>query len=196
MLIKNLSSSHSIHRILENISEGFKNSNQLKSTVFNLSHYRMTQKNRKSTSKDADTTLATEVSLDEVFSEDMHEESHHDLEPSLEILGQLENADDLADSLLIPIELVDEDELFDDFDEEEMADFEDFDGEEDDSEEDDQFGSIGGGSKKERNLARIPIERSNDKRRVGKGMQKFMDIEIPSEYFEGLPPELIELFKK
>ena len=196
MLIKNLSSSHSIHRILENISEGFKNSNQLKSTVFNLSHYRMTQKNRKSTSKDADTTLATEVSLDEVFSEDIHEEPHHDLEPSLEILDQLENSDDFADSLLIPIDLLDEDELFDDFDEEEMADFEDFDGEEDGSEEDDQFGSIGGGSKKERSLARIPIERSNDRRHVGKGMQKFLDIEIPQEYLEGLPPELIELFKK
>mgnify|MGYP002346030164 CR=1 FL=1 len=156
----------------------------------------MTQKNRKSTSKDADTTLATEVSLDEVFSEDIHEEPHHDLEPSLEILDQLENSDDFADSLLIPIDLLDEDELFDDFDEEEMADFEDFDGEEDGSEEDDQFGSIGGGSKKERSLARIPIERSNDKRRVGKGMQKFLDIEIPQEYLEGLPPELIELFKK
>ena len=157
----------------------------------------MTQKNRKSIPKDADTTLATEVSLDEVFSEDIHEEPHHDdLEPSLEILDQLENSDDFADSLLVPIDLLDEDGLFDDFDEEEMADFDDFDSEDDSPEEDDQFGSIGGGSKKERNLARIPIERSNDKRRIGKGMQKFLDIEIPQEYLEGLPPELVELFKK
>lgn len=157
----------------------------------------MTQKNRKkSISKDTDTTLATEVSLDDVFSEDTHEEPHHDIEPSLEILDQLENSDDFADSLLVPIDLLDEDELFDDFDEEEMVDFEDFDGEDDDSEEDDQFWSIGGGAKKERNLARIPIERSHDKRRVGKGMHKFMDIEIPQEYLEGLPPELVELFKK
>ena len=87
----------------------------------------MTQKNRKSIPKDADTTLATEVSLDEVFSEDPHEEPHHDLEPSLEILDQLENSDDFSDSLLIPIDLIDEDELFDDFDEEEMVDFDDFD---------------------------------------------------------------------
>ncbi len=27
-------------------------------------------------------------------------------------------------------------------------------------------------------------------------MHKFMDIEIPQEYLEGLPPELVELFKK
>lgn len=140
MLIKNLSFSFSILKTRENIFEYFRSSSQLKSIVFTLFHYRMTQKNRKkSISKDTDTTLATEVSLDDVFSEDTHEEPHHDIEPSLEILDQLENSDDFADSLLVPIDLLDEDELFDDFDEEEMVDFEDFDGEDDDSEEDDQF---------------------------------------------------------
>lgn len=127
MLIKNLSFFFGIQSTLENISEYFRNLKQLKKTVFTLFHYRMTQKNRKSIPKDADTTLATEVSLDEVFSEDTHEEPHHDLEPSLEILDQLENSDDFSDSLLIPIDLIDEDELFDDFDEEEMVDFDDFD---------------------------------------------------------------------
>ena len=127
MLIKNLSFFFGIQSTLENISEYFRNLKQLKKTVFTLFHYRMTQKNRKSIPKDADTTLATEVSLDEVFSEDKHEEPHHDLEPSLEILDQLENSDDFSDSLLIPIDLIDEDELFDDFDEEEMVDFDDFD---------------------------------------------------------------------
>lgn len=42
----------------------------------------------------------------------------------------------------------------------------------------------------------MPIERSEDKRRVGKGMQKFIDNEVPEEILEGMSEEVQELMKK
>ena len=50
--------------------------------------------------------------------------------------------------------------------------------------------------KKERWLKKIPIDREEDKRRIGKGMQKFIDTEVPEEVLEGMNPEVQELMKK
>lgn len=50
--------------------------------------------------------------------------------------------------------------------------------------------------KKDRGLKRLPIDRENDKRRVGKGMQKFIDTEVPEEILNGMTPEVQELMKK
>ena len=50
--------------------------------------------------------------------------------------------------------------------------------------------------KKEKGLKRMPIEREHDKRRVGKGIQKFIDNEVPDEALEDMPEEVQELMKK
>lgn len=50
--------------------------------------------------------------------------------------------------------------------------------------------------KKERGLKKLPVERDQDKRRVGKGMQKFIDNEVPEEVLEGMSEEVQELMKK
>ncbi len=49
---------------------------------------------------------------------------------------------------------------------------------------------------KERSGKKMPIDRSQDKRRIGKGIQKFIDNEIPEDMLEGLPEEIQELMKK
>lgn len=64
-------------------------------------------------------------------------------------------------------------------------DFEDFDGEAD-----------ADGEKKEKGLKKMPVDRSEDKRRVGKWLQKFIDIEVPKEILEGMPEEIQELMRK
>lgn len=50
--------------------------------------------------------------------------------------------------------------------------------------------------KKERGLKKIPIDREDDKRRIWKGMQKFIDTEIPEELLQDMLPEVQELMKK
>ena len=50
--------------------------------------------------------------------------------------------------------------------------------------------------KKERWLKKIPVDRDEDKRRVGKGIQKFIDTEVPEEILEWMNPEVQELMKK
>lgn len=89
------------------------------------------------------------------------------------------------------VEEIDLDSLsLDDFnDEKDEADDYDDDNYEDDDEE---ILSI----KKEKNLKKMPKERSEDKRRVWKWLKKFIDNEIPEEMLEGLNEELVELLKK
>lgn len=53
-----------------------------------------------------------------------------------------------------------------------------------------------GALKKEKGLKKMPIERDQDKRRVGKGMQKFIDNEVPEEMLDGMSEEVQELMKK
>lgn len=50
--------------------------------------------------------------------------------------------------------------------------------------------------KKERWLKKIPVDRAEDKRRVGKGMQKFIDNEVPEEILEWMSEAVQELMKK
>ncbi len=50
--------------------------------------------------------------------------------------------------------------------------------------------------KKEKGLKRMPIERDQDKRRIGKWMQKFIDNEVPEEMLEDMTDEIQELMKK
>lgn len=81
-------------------------------------------------------------------------------------------------------------EFEDEFEEEE--DF-DLDEDEDDEEEEDEDGVP---KKRERGLNRLPIDRAQDKRRVGKGLQKFIDVSVPPEILEGLDENMQLLFKK
>lgn len=43
---------------------------------------------------------------------------------------------------------------------------------------------------------KMPIERSEDKRRIWKGLQKFIDVEVPAEVLEWLPESIQLLLKK
>jgi len=53
-----------------------------------------------------------------------------------------------------------------------------------------------GALKPEKGLKRMPIERDQDKRRVGKWMQKFIDTQVPAEFLDGMPEPVQELMKK
>lgn len=78
-----------------------------------------------------------------------------------------------------PADVLPEDDFFDEDDEE---------GFDDENEE----------GKKRRRFegARIPVDREMDKRRIGKGIKKFIDVELPPDIIEGLDLQMVELFKK
>lgn len=78
---------------------------------------------------------------------------------------------------------------FEEFEEEFEEDFDEEDGE-------GEEGEGGGKKKRERGLARLPVDRSQDKRRIGKGLQKFIDVTVPAEMLEGLEENMVLLFKK
>ena len=90
---------------------------------------------------------------------------------------------------------------FEDFDEHEFKlvvsnddeeeEEEDFDEEEEEGENED-----GTPKKRERGLSRMPVDRNQDKRRIGKGLQKFIDVTVPEEYLAGLSEDMQLLFKK
>ncbi len=50
--------------------------------------------------------------------------------------------------------------------------------------------------KKERWIKKMPVERDQDKRRVWKGLQKFIDTEVPDELLEDMPDEVRELMRQ
>lgn len=52
------------------------------------------------------------------------------------------------------------------------------------------------GGKRQSKGARIPVARELDKRRVGKGFNKFIDASIPEELTSGLDPKVVDLLKK
>lgn len=52
------------------------------------------------------------------------------------------------------------------------------------------------GKKLEKGLKKMPIDRTEDKRRVGKGLQKFIDVEVPKEILDGMPEDIQELMRK
>lgn len=74
----------------------------------------------------------------------------------------------------------------------EFADFDDFDDfdleDENEYDEDEE--------PKERGLKKMPIDRDKDRRRVGKGLQKFIDVTVPAEFLEGLDDRMQLLLKK
>ena len=49
---------------------------------------------------------------------------------------------------------------------------------------------------KERWLSKLPKDRSEDKRRIWKGIQKFIDTEVPEKMLEWMPERIQELMKK
>jgi len=49
---------------------------------------------------------------------------------------------------------------------------------------------------KEKGLTKLPKERSEDKRRVWKGIQSFIDNTVEEKYLDGMPDEVQELMKK
>ncbi len=73
---------------------------------------------------------------------------------------------------------------------------EDFDEDFDEDGEEGEEGEAGTKKKRERGLARLPVDRSQDKRRIGKGLQKFIDVTVPPEMLEGLEENMQLLFKK
>lgn len=80
------------------------------------------------------------------------------------------------------------------FQEEEEENFDEF-GED----EFDEFGDFfvwDGDKKKEKWLKKMPVERDQDKRRVGKGLKKFIDTEVPQKFLDGMNEEVQELMKK
>ncbi len=48
----------------------------------------------------------------------------------------------------------------------------------------------------EKGLKKVPIERDDDKRRLGKWLQKFIDVKVSDELLEGMPDEVQILMKK
>ncbi len=50
--------------------------------------------------------------------------------------------------------------------------------------------------KKEKGMKKIPIDRDDDKRRVWKWLQKFIDVEVDATLLEWMPIEIQELMKK
>ena len=58
------------------------------------------------------------------------------------------------------------------------------------------FEDIGEQNKKDKGLNKLPIDRDKDRRRVGKGLQKFIDVTVPQEFLDGLSENLQLLIKK
>lgn len=83
---------------------------------------------------------------------------------------------------------------FEDFDEDEFKSDEDEDDEDD--EDEDEENEDGTPKKRERGLTRMPVDRTQDKRRIGKWLQKFIDVTVPQEFLEGLSENMQLLFKK
>lgn len=52
------------------------------------------------------------------------------------------------------------------------------------------------GKQKDKWAKKIPVDRDEDKRRVGKWLQKFIDVTIDPKLLEGMSPEIQELMKK
>jgi RNA polymerase primary sigma factor len=63
-------------------------------------------------------------------------------------------------------------------------------------EPEDDFFEPGEGKKREKWLKRMPLDRQQDKRRVGKWLKKFIDVEVPEKFLEGMNDEVQELMKK
>jgi len=66
----------------------------------------------------------------------------------------------------------------------------------DKDDEDEDFDNDFSDKKKEKGNKKLPIDRTEDKRRVGKWLQKFIDVEVPKEILEGMPEEIQELMRK
>ena len=63
-------------------------------------------------------------------------------------------------------------------------------------ENDDDFFSPWDGKKKEKWAKRMPLDRDQDKRRIGKWLKKFIDVEVPAKFLEWMNEEVQELMKK
>ena len=136
-----------------------------------------------------DTPIEPTIDVIAVHHEDEHEEHHlDDLDLHHEEIHEL-----VEDDLILPLK--DEDLLLL---EDDLGDFEDMDMDDEDEGEEEvgEDGEILGRKKRERWLKKIPIERNADKRRIGKGLQKFIDISVPAEFLEGLSETLQLLIKK
>ncbi|EKD30556.1 MAG: hypothetical protein ACD_78C00010G0007 [uncultured bacterium (gcode 4)] len=113
---------------------------------------------------------------------DEEESENSDIEP--EILP-LDEADILKELEIDPL-FEDDFVMLDDFDDDDDLD----------EEEDEEWEDGEKKTKKVRGLKKIPIERSEDKRRVGKWLQKFIDVSVPAEFLDGLSEALQLLIKK
>lgn len=115
--------------------------------------------------------------------EDNHDEDgeNTDMEPDILPLDDADILKEIEDDPFFEDDFI----MLDDFDEDDDLD------EENDWEDGDKKKK-----KKDRGLKKIPVERSEDKRRVGKWLQKFIDVSVPAEFLEGLSEGLQLLIKK
>jgi len=50
--------------------------------------------------------------------------------------------------------------------------------------------------KKDEKEMKMPVKREDDKRRLGKGLTKFIDDKVDDEFLDGMPEDVQELMKK
>lgn len=149
-------------------------------------------------------TEVEEVNLDSISAEIDLDEDILDLPDDLHFEEFIEKAvKKIADpDLLVALEIESDGkkvklEDFEDFDETEFTtEFEDFSDESEDNDDEEEVDEDGVPKKRERWLHRMPVDRTLDKRRIGKWLQKFIDVTVPQEIIEWLPEAVVDLFKK
>ena len=118
-------------------------------------------------------------------------------EPTEEDLAWLENFDDF-DNFENFHSWLDDFEDFSKYDDEYHNNYDDLDEEDewDNISYTDDWEEIAYALQREKHYAKMPKERSEDKRRVWKWIQKFIDVEVPEKMLEWMPEKIQELMKK
>ena len=118
-------------------------------------------------------------------------------EPTEEDLAWLENFDDF-DNFENFHSWLDDFEDFSKYDDEYHNNYDDLDEEDewDNISYTDDWEEIAYTLQREKHYAKMPKERSEDKRRVWKWIQKFIDVEVPEKMLEWMPEKIQELMKK
>ena len=118
-------------------------------------------------------------------------------EPTEEDLAWLENFDDF-DNFENFHSWLDDFEDFSKYDDEYHNNYDDLDDEDewDHISYTDDWEEIAYALQREKHYTKMPKERSEDKRRVWKWIQKFIDVEVPEKMLEWMPEKIQELMKK
>lgn len=111
-----------------------------------------------------------------------------------EKISSIKSSDDIVKNLKEIWANFDEDQLFDEEEAEEFLKELKLDNTENEEEGWDE--EVIEALKKEKWLSRMPVSREEDKRRVWKWFNKFIDTKVPEEMLEGMPEPIQELMKK